>query len=86
VELHSLQLFVTIATEKSFSRAAEKLFHAPTVSLAVRLHGAGARPHMNTFPSAGHLSSLAGLCPGIDRAPGKTKAVERPAAIAGSAQ
>src|SRR5947208_1260498 len=37
VELHSLQVFLTVATEKSFSRAAEKLFRTqPAVSLAVQ--------------------------------------------------
>jgi DNA-binding transcriptional LysR family regulator len=37
MELHSLQVFHTVATEKSFSRAAEKLFRTqPAVSLAVQ--------------------------------------------------
>jgi DNA-binding transcriptional LysR family regulator len=37
VELHSLQVFLTVANEKSFSRAAEKLFRTqPAVSLAVQ--------------------------------------------------
>ena len=37
MELHSLQVFLTVATEKSFSRAAEKLFRTqPAVSLAVQ--------------------------------------------------
>src|SRR4051794_16208171 len=37
VELHALQVFLTVATEKSFSRAAEKLFRTqPAVSLAVQ--------------------------------------------------
>src|SRR3954454_3259680 len=37
VELHSLEVFLTIATEKSFSRAAEKLFRTqPAVSLALQ--------------------------------------------------
>src|SRR5881227_2454204 len=37
VELHSLEVFLTIATEKSFSRAAEKLFRTqPAISLAIQ--------------------------------------------------
>src|SRR6266568_2659134 len=37
MELHSLQVFHTVATEKSFSRAAEKLLRTqPAVSLAVQ--------------------------------------------------
>jgi DNA-binding transcriptional LysR family regulator len=37
VELHGLQVFLTVANEKSFSRAAEKLFRTqPAVSLAVQ--------------------------------------------------
>jgi DNA-binding transcriptional LysR family regulator len=37
VELHALQVFLTVATEKSFSRAAEKLFRTqPAVSLAIQ--------------------------------------------------
>src|SRR5690242_19953403 len=37
MELHALQVFLTVATEKSFSRAAEKLFRTqPAVSLAVQ--------------------------------------------------
>jgi DNA-binding transcriptional LysR family regulator len=37
MELHSLQVFLTIATEKSFSRAAEKLFRTqPAISLALQ--------------------------------------------------
>src|ERR1044071_3219828 len=37
MELHSLQVFLTVATEKSFSRAAEKLFRTqPAISLAVQ--------------------------------------------------
>lgn len=37
MELHSLQVFLTVATEKSFSRAAEKLLRTqPAVSLAVQ--------------------------------------------------
>src|SRR4051794_3252922 len=37
VELHALQVFLTVATEKSFSRAAEKLFRTqPAISLAVQ--------------------------------------------------
>src|SRR3954453_211573 len=37
VELHALQVFLTVANEKSFSRAAEKLFRTqPAVSLAVQ--------------------------------------------------
>jgi DNA-binding transcriptional LysR family regulator len=37
VELHSLQVFLTVANEKSFSRAAEKLFRTqPAISLAVQ--------------------------------------------------
>jgi DNA-binding transcriptional LysR family regulator len=37
VELHSLQVFLTVANEKSFSRAAEKLFRTqPAVSLAIQ--------------------------------------------------
>src|SRR3954454_2265129 len=37
VELHSLEVFLTIATEKSFSRAAEKLFRTqPAISLALQ--------------------------------------------------
>src|SRR5512135_2968776 len=37
VELHSLQVFLTVATEKSFSRAAAKLLRTqPAVSLAVQ--------------------------------------------------
>ena len=37
MELHSLQVFLTVATEKSFSRAAEKLYRTqPAVSLAVQ--------------------------------------------------
>src|SRR5262245_34084797 len=37
MELHSLQVFLTVANEKSFSRAAEKLFRTqPAVSLAVQ--------------------------------------------------
>jgi len=37
MELYSLQVFLTVATERSFSRAAEKLFRTqPAVSLAVQ--------------------------------------------------
>src|SRR4051794_20484417 len=37
VELHALQVFLTVANEKSFSRAAEKLFRTqPAISLAVQ--------------------------------------------------
>lgn len=37
MELHALQVFLTVATEKSFSRAAEKLLRTqPAVSLAVQ--------------------------------------------------
>src|SRR6266568_8072327 len=37
MELYSLQVFLTIATEKSFSRAAEKLLRTqPAVSLALQ--------------------------------------------------
>jgi DNA-binding transcriptional LysR family regulator len=37
VELHALQVFLTVANERSFSRAAEKLFRTqPAVSLAVQ--------------------------------------------------
>src|SRR5512147_1817814 len=37
MELHSLQVFLEVATEKSFSRAAEKLLRTqPAVSLAVQ--------------------------------------------------
>src|SRR4029453_2804185 len=37
VELYALQVFATVVTEKSFSRAAEKLFRTqPAVSLAVQ--------------------------------------------------
>ena len=37
MELHSLQVFLTVATEKSFSRAAEKLLRTqPAISLAVQ--------------------------------------------------
>src|SRR5215471_6841127 len=37
MELYALQVFLTVATEKSFSRAAEKLFRTqPAVSLAVQ--------------------------------------------------
>jgi DNA-binding transcriptional LysR family regulator len=37
MELHSLQVFLTIATEKSFSRAAEKLLRTqPAISLALQ--------------------------------------------------
>ncbi len=37
MELHSLHVFLTVATEKSFSRAAEKLFRTqPAVSLALQ--------------------------------------------------
>jgi len=37
MELHTLQVFLTVATEKSFSRAAEKLYRTqPAVSLAVQ--------------------------------------------------
>lgn len=37
MELHSLQVFLTVATEKSFSRAAEKLFRTqPAISLAIQ--------------------------------------------------
>jgi DNA-binding transcriptional LysR family regulator len=37
MELHSLQVFLTVATERSFSRAAEKLYRTqPAVSLAVQ--------------------------------------------------
>ena len=37
MELHSLQVFLTVATEKSFSRAAEKLLRTqPAVSLALQ--------------------------------------------------
>jgi DNA-binding transcriptional LysR family regulator len=37
MELHALQVFLTVATEKSFSRAAEKLFRTqPAVSLAIQ--------------------------------------------------
>src|SRR3954469_3303584 len=41
MELYSLQVFLTIATEKSFSRAAEKLLRTqPAISLAIqRLEG-----------------------------------------------
>src|SRR6266545_2253821 len=37
MELHSLQVFLAVATEKSFSRAAEKLFRTqPAISLALQ--------------------------------------------------
>ena len=37
MELHALEVFLTIATEKSFSRAAEKLFRTqPAISLALQ--------------------------------------------------
>lgn len=37
MELHTLQVFLTVATERSFSRAAEKLFRTqPAVSLALQ--------------------------------------------------
>jgi DNA-binding transcriptional LysR family regulator len=37
MELHSLKVFLTVATEKSFSRAAEKLLRTqPAVSLAIQ--------------------------------------------------
>ncbi len=37
MELYTLQVFLTVATERSFSRAAEKLFRTqPAVSLAVQ--------------------------------------------------
>src|SRR3569832_1115333 len=37
MELHALQVFLTVASDKSFSRAAEKLFRTqPAVSLAVQ--------------------------------------------------
>jgi DNA-binding transcriptional LysR family regulator len=37
MELYPLKVFLTVATEKSFSRAAEKLFRTqPAVSLAVQ--------------------------------------------------
>src|SRR5919112_2082439 len=37
MELHALQVFLTVANERSFSRAAEKLFRTqPAVSLAVQ--------------------------------------------------
>ena len=37
MELHALQVFLTVANEKSFSRAAEKLFRTqPAISLAVQ--------------------------------------------------
>src|SRR5438445_1265952 len=37
MELYSLQVFLTVANEKSFSRAAEKLFRTqPAVSLAIQ--------------------------------------------------
>ncbi len=37
MELHALQVFLTVATERSFSRAAEKLFRTqPAISLAVQ--------------------------------------------------
>lgn len=37
MELHSLQVFLTVATEKSFSRAAEKLLRTqPAISLALQ--------------------------------------------------
>src|SRR5258707_11597129 len=37
MELHALQVFLTVATEKSFSRAAEKLLRTqPAVSLALQ--------------------------------------------------
>src|SRR5947207_2160023 len=37
MDLHALQVFLTVATEKSFSRAAEKLLRTqPAVSLAVQ--------------------------------------------------
>jgi len=37
VELHALEVFLTVATEKSFSRAAEKLFRTqPAISLALQ--------------------------------------------------
>ena len=37
MELYSLQVFLTVATEKSFSRAAEKLLRTqPAVSLGLQ--------------------------------------------------
>ena len=37
MELYPLKVFLTVATEKSFSRAAEKLFRTqPAISLAVQ--------------------------------------------------
>jgi DNA-binding transcriptional LysR family regulator len=37
MELHTLQVFLTVATERSFSRAAEKLFRTqPAISLALQ--------------------------------------------------
>ena len=37
MELHTLQVFATVVTERSFSRAAEKLYRTqPAVSLAVQ--------------------------------------------------
>ena len=37
MELHSLKVFLTVASEKSFSRAAEKLLRTqPAVSLAIQ--------------------------------------------------
>src|SRR5216683_446971 len=42
MELYPLQVFLTVATEKSFSRAAEKLLRTqPAVSLAVQRLEAG---------------------------------------------
>ena len=37
MELHPLRVFLTVATEKSFSRAAEKMLRTqPAISLAVQ--------------------------------------------------
>ncbi len=37
MELHTLQVFLTVATERSFSRAAEKMFRTqPAISLALQ--------------------------------------------------
>ena len=37
MELYPLQVFLTVATEKSFSRAAEKMFRTqPAISLALQ--------------------------------------------------
>ena len=45
MELYALQVFATVVAERSFSRAAEKLFRTqPAVSLAVqRLEASSAR-------------------------------------------